>query len=295
MNPFTMRGPEFLALYVLLCGAALLWMRHARRAWMAEVQGVAPLSDPYLLAFARGGAREAVRLAVTALRDRGSLSWDDRALSTTTDGRAAWPLERAILGAARAEALAPRQLEQQSGVKRALDGLRDRLARQGLIESSEQLATRKSLSLILIVGLAAFALLKIVVALVTGHHNLAFLVILVVVWLLWATRWLGEVQHPAVPALVEDAQVLFSGVHQRAVKGETLAGDDLVFLGAAFGAFALPEVTQALWQDTFGAFQRRGAAADSSGSSCGSSCGSSSCGGGSCGGGCGGGCGGCGS
>ena len=71
MNPFELPGPQFLAFYavlgagVLFCGVlseATCGRRRSRSACRRR--------DPYLIAYLRGGATEAVRLGVTVLVDR---------------------------------------------------------------------------------------------------------------------------------------------------------------------------------------------------------------------------------
>src|SRR5262244_1558246 len=77
MNPFDLRGPEFLFFYFcfsLVVIAAIAILR--RRA----ESGPAPkidLGDPYLIAYLRGGENEALRVAVVSLVDRGMLVMDD--------------------------------------------------------------------------------------------------------------------------------------------------------------------------------------------------------------------------
>src|SRR5262249_29487559 len=77
MNPFDLRGPEFLLFYLCFSLVVIIAIYFLRRR--AE-SGAAPkidLGDPYLIAYLRGGESEALRLAVISLVDRGMLIMDD--------------------------------------------------------------------------------------------------------------------------------------------------------------------------------------------------------------------------
>src|SRR5262245_37881781 len=76
MNPFDLRGPEFLLFYFCYCIVVVIVMRVLQ--WRAE-SGDTPkidLGDPYLLAYLRGGENEPLRVAVISLIDRGLLVMD---------------------------------------------------------------------------------------------------------------------------------------------------------------------------------------------------------------------------
>src|SRR5215471_4358237 len=76
MNPFDLRGPEFLAFYFFFSLVVIIAIAILRR--IAE-SGDAPkidLGDPYLIAYLRGGENEALRVSVISLVDRGMLVMD---------------------------------------------------------------------------------------------------------------------------------------------------------------------------------------------------------------------------
>src|SRR5215475_10073470 len=76
MNPFDLRGPEFLLFYFFFSLVVIYAIAFLRRR--AE-SGPAPkidLGDPYLIAYLRGGGNEALRVAVISLVDRGMLVMD---------------------------------------------------------------------------------------------------------------------------------------------------------------------------------------------------------------------------
>ena len=77
MNPFELPGPQFLAFYAVL-GAGVLFAVYLlkQRAEGGEPIRL-PSTDPYLIAYLRGGATEAVRLGVTVLVDCQLLDFED--------------------------------------------------------------------------------------------------------------------------------------------------------------------------------------------------------------------------
>ena len=73
MNPFDLRGPEFLVFYLFLSAiviGAVFLLRHVGEKDQAAKP---PIDDPYLIAFLRGGAGEALRVTALSLFDRGLL------------------------------------------------------------------------------------------------------------------------------------------------------------------------------------------------------------------------------
>lgn len=300
MNPFDLRGPEFLVFYALLTAAVIAVLFLLRRALESEsAPPRADLADPYLIAYLRGGEHEAMRVAVVSLVDRKLLVATGtelkRADHATTDS-VRKPLEKALL----------RKFAKTGDVSWIFDDqmLKDaceeyRLALQNrrlLPDDSIERARRKRfvVALLILLGVGG---IKIVVALSRGRTNITFLVILMVVAVALATK----VSFPRLTArgaaMLEDVRTLYGGLKDRALSirpgGATV---EAAMLAAVFGVGALAGDAYAY---TTGLFPRVKSSSSSSGSSsCGSSCGSSSdsSSGSSCGGGgCGGGCGGCGS
>jgi hypothetical protein len=73
MWPFDLRGPDFLVFY-LVAGAIVLTAAYLlRHAGEPEDAPKVNLSDPYLIAFLRGGKNEALRVVTMSLLDRGLL------------------------------------------------------------------------------------------------------------------------------------------------------------------------------------------------------------------------------
>src|SRR5207253_2870295 len=89
MNPFEMRGPQFLAFYaaLTLIVFVIVWFVRRSREFEAGVVAPSAFSDPYLIAYLRGDVNEVVRVAVVSLVDRGLLSASGETLKTTVAGR----------------------------------------------------------------------------------------------------------------------------------------------------------------------------------------------------------------
>ena len=72
VSPFDLRGPQFLVFYLALGALVALAARTLLRSREAGVSSPRPLHDYLDIAFLRGGAVEAVRVAVMTLVDRAS-------------------------------------------------------------------------------------------------------------------------------------------------------------------------------------------------------------------------------
>ncbi len=81
MNPFDLRGPEFLLFY-LLFGAVVLTVLNITRREREDDSVSASISDPYLIAYLRGGERAVVEAAAVALIDRGLMEAVDDEIRT---------------------------------------------------------------------------------------------------------------------------------------------------------------------------------------------------------------------
>jgi uncharacterized protein (TIGR04222 family) len=291
MNPFDLHGPEFLAFY-LAFGLATLgivwWFRRSNESDPAA----SPILNDYLdIAYLRGGANEALRVATMNLINRGFME-------VRTDGRLHTPerrapelvskaAERGILEKFRVAQAATEIFSDRMLRRTVTEECRPTLARMGLLPDAPRRAVRAALLFAGAGLLASVAVIKILVALSRGRSNTAFLIIEVAVFCLLVYKATNPFRTPAGNALLADLRTLFAGLRER---GDSLVQgvdtNDFALLMAVFGMSALPPVFS---------FDRLFPQAANS-SSCGTGCGSSSSCGSSCGGGgCGGGCGGCGS
>ena len=295
MNPFELPGPQFLAFYAVL-GAGVLFAVYLlkRRAEGGEPIRL-PSTDPYLIAYLRGGATEAVRLGVAVLVDRQLLEFEDdervvrRERVRPTHGSN--DLEQTILEQCET-ATAPGDLATSQRLQEiAMRSYEPPLQRMRLLADSETRMRRVQEAGLAIVLLCVVAAVKVAIG-VARNRPVSFLVLfafgfsaLTLFTIRGRRTVLGE-------RVLGDLTMLFDALRERADQlRPNIATGELALLMAVFGAGAVP----------IGAFPFVRAfrpATTTNTSSCGSGCGlssgSSSCGGGgsSCGGG---GCGGCGS
>jgi len=106
VNPFDLRGPEFLVSYFFFSAAVIGCIILLRRLDENRESGKPSLDDPYLVAYLRGGEGEAVRVAALSLFDRGLLTIKSSGSSSLfsdgenrlelTDARAIDTVERPI-------------------------------------------------------------------------------------------------------------------------------------------------------------------------------------------------------
>jgi uncharacterized protein (TIGR04222 family) len=297
MNPFDLPGPQFLALYAML-GAGVLVLLYALKR---QAEGGAPIrlpsTDPYLIAYLRGGAVETVRLGVAVLVDRQLLDFEggDRVVrrekARPTHGSN--DLERAILEQCETATRPGDLAASQRLLEIARRSYELPLLRMRLLADSDTRSRRGRDAGLAIVVLVFVAGIKIAVGL-ARNRPVSFLVVLAIGFSLLTLFMIRGRRTVLGERVLGDLTTLFDALRQRAddLQPHT-ATSEVALLMAVFGFNAVP----------IGAFpfvRPFRAATTSNTSSCGgttSGCGSSSgssCGGGgsSCGGG--GGCGGCG-
>jgi uncharacterized protein (TIGR04222 family) len=282
MFPFDLNGPEFLVFYFVLGVCVVFALR-----WWAGVDGpespAIDLSDPYLIAYLRGGKNEALRVATVSLIDRGVLTVSGSKVSTARDRSAdslRIPIEQSLVSYFQTTA------EAASAFKAAIldEGLYEQaLIRADLLPGPEARFARASKLSAALLVLWSVAFIKIAVALSRGHSNVQFLFVLAVIFTVFAIKLgLPRLTRKGAATLA-NLKLLFGSLQLRA--STLVAGrnaNELLLLAAVFGVGTIPA-------SVFPHAKKLYPQAASS-SSCGSSCGSG-CGGG----GCGGGCGGCGS
>ena len=303
MNPFDLPGPQFLAFYAMLgvsMAASLYFVKqHAEGGEPTRL----PMSDPYAIAYLRGGAAAAVELGVVVLVDRQLLDMgaDDRIVvrDGVTKMHGANDLEQAILGDCAFDRH-PREVVESTQLKDAARGVYEpTLVRLGLFAGHEVLARRYRHVAAAIIVLAAVAVIKIGVGL-ARNRPVSFLVASAVLFSVLALLVIKGIRTVRGDRVLGDLHVLFDALRHRAKDMQPyVATNELALLIAVFGLEVVPPLVFPFRR----AFRRHATSGNTSScaSGCGtaaSSCGSSSssCGGGgsSCGGG-GGGCGGCGS
>jgi uncharacterized protein (TIGR04222 family) len=313
MNPFELRGPEFLLFYFCFGLAVIIAIIVLRRR--AE-SGDAPridLGDPYLIAYLRGGEDEALRLAVISLVDRGALAMDGkfiRRADHATSGMVKYPIEYEALKkfdstGEEASVFEGASVLGDAGLKSALQPYRDKLERAGLMPDANVRRDRRMRLLLALMALGVVGVIKIQIGLSLGKP-VALLVVMMIAAMVIAAAFSFPRLTALGKATLEDITNLYSGLRTRINSFSPGGGSaELAMFAAVFGVAALAGTPFAYAEDLF----RRTTSSWSWGTSASSSCGTSSCssggssdGGSSCGGssdgggGCGGGgCGGCGS
>jgi uncharacterized protein (TIGR04222 family) len=303
MNPLDLTGPEFLPLYLILAGMALVcgiglrllasmpwspltsFSSLARRAKVSEGLQL----DPYEVAYLAGGETLAVHAAIAVLVHTSYLSVDTttRRLHRTKEPEAdRHPLEEAVF-----TFVGPDQgstvKEIEGNVRRIVSQSSARPRALGLILSEDQamlarLLTTAPLVLVLLLGVA-----KVFVGISRGKST-EFLVFLcigtaILAFLIFKWKPLRTVRGTFALSKLKEKNTALSYTSRR--EPGRLAHDDLVL---ALGLFGMAVLASGPLQDLQRVIHPP-PSAGSSWTSCGSSCGSS------CGGGCGGGgCGGCG-
>jgi uncharacterized protein (TIGR04222 family) len=302
LNPFDLRGPEFLVFYVVLSAATVAALRIYR--WWRESQDLGSeraaardvAQDPYQVAFLRGGRDEVLRIAVVSLIERGLLEARGDKLAATDPeaaGKARRALDKAILTKFADEGTA-QSLYSDDVVLGEADVIGDSLARMGLLPDEAVKTSRVALAVAGTAFLWLVALIKIAVALSRGRTNILFLVVLAIAVPFVMYAVLKRPRTALGNAVYTQVRDVFSSLSSRRDLLElNQTTSELTYLAAAFGLAALPVTVLAALPVAVLKLQRPQAGHAGWGSCSASSCsGGSSCGGG---GGCGGGgCGGCG-
>lgn len=287
INPFNLRGPEFLVFYLVFALAVLTWLYVTLRSGEPEGRRDMIMDDPFLIAYLRGGKNEALRVATISLIDRGLLTIVDNNCLRAGKGSAALarrPIEKELLAHYQSAALPSIEAFSDKTLERICEPYETRLVEMGLLPDAGIKAARQGRRLLAAVVLAGVAAAKIAIALSRGRTNIGFLLAMAIIG--GALVFMIDRRLTAAgQALLDDLRSLFAGLKEKSL--EIRAGGattELAMLIAVFGIGALP----AHMGDQFEKLYPKAASSWDSSSSCGSSCGSSSCGGG------GGGCGGCG-
>jgi uncharacterized protein (TIGR04222 family) len=300
MSLFDLPGPAFLLAYAVI--VAMVTSIASILVTRLEAQQEPPLlHDAYGIAYLRGGAREALRVATLSLIDRGLLVVDGDKVSWRTPRQApavVHPIEREVIRAtenlvALTEVLSARH----SDAAQAL--LEKQLRDTGVLDDSSRKPLRAFVFVVATGVLWAVAGYKLVLAAERGHRNVLLLWLIAIV----ATGVAAVAVFRPRPTRGERAlgvsRELFAGLRRRA--GSLRAGRDPVEVLQLAAVFGVENVPSAIFPHAAllgppPRARKREEGSSSSSDGCGTSCGSGSSGGGSsCGGGGGGGCGGCGS
>lgn len=287
INPFDLSGPDFLIFYGLLGMLVLGGLFVVGRLSESGTVPRLDYSDPYLLAYLRGGEAEVIRVAAASLADRGLLRVDNNRLSAanaTAPSLVRRPIESAILQ----RLTIPTDftsLFDSTTLREACKEYKDKLEQLRLLPDQKLAGVRLNRLLITLAILGGVALIKIAVAVTRGRHNIWFLVAMTVAFSFIAVRIYNPFRTTRGDALLADLRTLFAPLKKRAA---------MINPGGATGEAALLMAVFGLGTLSINEFPFISLFREKISSSTGGGCGSSysSCSGGSCGGG--GECGGCG-
>lgn len=289
MNPFDLPGPQFLVFYGVLATLTILAAAIATRKAENSTPPRVNLSDPYGIAYLRGGKNEALRLATVSLIDRGLLTVQGERLVTAKDVTPAL-VQRTIEKALLEKFTTPDSATAVFNDRRleyACAEYKPTLSHLGLLPSSADRDARRwrfTVALLVLVGVAG---LKLMLALMRGRSHVGFLVVMTGIALVVAYKVTHPLRTARGNAFLADLRTMFAGLKDRRLSilpgGAT---SEAALLAAVYG---LNMLSTDAFPYVRTLYPKAASSSNGSFMSCGTSCGSS------CGGGDGGGCGGCGS
>lgn len=289
MNPFDLHGPDFLLFYGVFATVLLVAQAWLQRALERPAPRPGGLNDPYRIAYLRGGAPEALRVAALGLIERELLRVvEDKLEATVSRYRVNHPIDQTVVHHFATARAATSVYACNSFADLELAPPLESL---GLLPDAAARDIRLRLAGVAIALLAVTAGVKVLIALERGRSNVLFLIALAAIAIAVSVKMTKTRHTRAGKAALADLRELFAGIRHRPV--DRGAAVEVCYLAAIFGISALaaaPGFAHA------GRLFPEATAASTFSATCGSvsSCGSS-CGGGGGDGGCGGGCGGCGS
>ena len=247
MNPFRWTGPEFLAFYVVFAVAIVGAFAVRFRWWGAgsDVPVDNLTTDPYRIAFLRGGIEEAVRVAVFNLVDRGILDHDLDEVSVARADAAQLVrrrLDRALL-AHFARSRSVKAAEQDREVRASCEEYERQLAERGFLPDDREKGRRFALAVVAVGLVAGVALARIVVAASVGRHDFALLIFLcaiAIAALVHAYRYQRTARGTrALSNVAALLSRLKAGVGRIKPGGAT---NEALLLASVFGLHALPSL-----------------------------------------------------
>lgn len=283
MNPFDLRGPEFLRLFFFLSALTLVaavWVRWRLRVPGGEAPEEADELEPYEVAYLEGGDQGLAKAALSRLvyEDHVDFDGESRELKQRMVMGKLDPVAAAVYRAVKPKPWETLEAAAGSCVAVVVP-IRRRLQQLGLVVTDADAAKARSIPLLMMTGVLAIGGLKIAVGL-SRERPVGHLVAACVVVLLLSLFTCGRAIHRSrrgdlVLAQLRDQN---AALKYQAQKGSAnLTGDDLVLASVLFTVHD-PRLTR-LQESWTPPASSDGGGGDS---------------GGSCGGGCGGGCGGCG-
>ncbi len=289
-NPFDLRGPDFLTLYLCLIGCALVVatvVRYvARRQPVDSFRSPREL-DPYEVAYLAGGPRRAINTAVTSLVQAGQLtvaSLTPLRLSRAEDVAAGTsPLEEAVFWKFRPDRDGDAGTKAHRGGRQSCAALRDSLREDGLVVSHSRNLVGIGVPLVVMLAVLLFGAAKVAIGLDRGRP-IGFLVVLcignaVVTLAGFARRLLRTPEGDRTLAQLEREHLKLRD--EVTAKVDVASRESFALAVGLYGLGILSATPLSAFATAMGP-QVTGSGG------CGSGCGGGGCGGGGCGGGCGG-------
>jgi uncharacterized protein (TIGR04222 family) len=245
-NPFDWSGPWFLLAY-LIFGLLVYYLARELLIRQELRNPHAQLSladDPYRIAFLRGGALEAVKIAAIVLVDRGLLRAEGPLLETASADSlrfASHDIERDVLRLYLGRQGHSKELAAQADMLPACRAYQDSLTQQELLVGPPLLRRRERITWAAHWLLLTVAAVKAVIAIGRQHYNLLFLALLLTIFLLMLRGLRTQPISWSAQRLLTDLRMLFGRLNQRASRLQAGSSSaDMALLAAIFGLGALP-------------------------------------------------------
>ena len=246
VNPFDWSGPWFLLAY-LVFGLLVYYLARELLIGQELRNPHAQLSladDPYRIAYLRGGALEAVKIAAIVLVDRGLLRADGPLLETASADSlrfASHDIERDVLRLYLGRQGHSKELAAQADMLPSCRAYQDSLTQQELLVGPPLLRRRERITWPAHYLLLTVAAVKAVIAISRQHYNLLFLALLLAVFLLMLRGLRTQATSWSAQRLLTDLRMLFGRLNQRAARLQAGSSSaDMALLAAIFGLGALP-------------------------------------------------------
>ena len=211
MNPFDLPGPQFLVFFLGLSALVIAGLIVARRALESSAAPKLDLSDPYLIAYVRGGESEMLRVATVSLVDRGLLVATGTQLQRAEHASAETarrPIEKALLQRfARPNEAA--SIFDDAQLKATCKPYEQTLKNVGLLPNESIERARWSRLLFACFILSGVGVVKLVVAFARGRTNVGFLIVLIVVAIFFAVKVSFPRLTESGKAMIADLQNLY--------------------------------------------------------------------------------------
>ena len=246
VNPFDWSGPWFLLAY-LIFGVLVYYLARELLIRQELRNPHAQLSladDPYRIAFLRGGALEAVKIAAIVLVDRGLLRADGPLLETASADSlrfASHDIERDVLRLYLGRQGHSKELAVQADMLPSCRAYQETLTQQELLVGPPLLRRRERITWAAHWLLLTVAAVKAVIAISRQHYNLLFLALLLAIFLLMLRGLRTQASSWSAQRLLTDLRMLFGRLNQRAARLQAGSSSaDMALLAAIFGLGALP-------------------------------------------------------